>query len=485
MEDPRDGLMLFGPLDEASAPYGVNCGVIGTKAGIRKFKAWVATTMGPVANLTGGVARPFFPGFETVFGIPWKPDRLSPIAVPEDELTRYLHAQDGHVRVFNTVDCYASRIVASQRDCDTAPSLWFVVVPDDVYKYCRPTSRVEKGQISIRRVISGPRARRLIREPALFDEMNREAEAYRFEAHFRNQLKAKLLPHGIATQVVRESTLAPDEYVDSRGKPIRDLSRILGHVAWTLSTATYYKVGGRPWKLADVRDGVCYLGLVFKIQDPARSPKNACCAAQMFLDSGDGVVFRGALGPWYNPKRGEFHLHRRQARELVELAITAYRKANNERVPHELFIHGRTRFDNEEWAGFCEGVDDRTALVGVVIRPTSSPKLYRAGEYPVLRGLAWIFSDQLAFLWTNGYVPRLQTSTALEVPNPLRIEICKGNADIHTVMSDILSLTKLNYNSCIYADGIPVTLRFADAVGEILTAAPPDSTPPLSFRYYI
>lgn len=51
---------------------------------------------------------------------------------------------------------------------------------------------------------------------------------------------------------------------------------------------------------------------------------------------------------------------------------------------------------------------------------------------------------------------------------------------------DVLSLTKLNYNTCIYGDGLPVTLRFADQIGEILTAGPMDSDlPPLPFRYYI
>jgi hypothetical protein len=54
-------------------------------------------------------------------------------------------------------------------------------------------------------------------------------------------------------------------------------------------------------------------------------------------------------------------------------------------------------------------------------------------------------------------------------------------------MTDILALTKLNYNACIYADGKPVTLRFADKVGDILTSAPLDKkeAPPLSFKYYI
>ena len=53
-------------------------------------------------------------------------------------------------------------------------------------------------------------------------------------------------------------------------------------------------------------------------------------------------------------------------------------------------------------------------------------------------------------------------------------------------MADVLALTKLDYNTRIYGDGVPVTLRFADAVGEILTAAPRrNELPPLPFRYYI
>jgi len=65
------------------------------------------------------------------------------------------------------------------------------------------------------------------------------------------------------------------------------------------------------------------------------------------------------------------------------------------------------------------------------------------------------------------------------------VEISRGSADLQTVMADVLSLTKLNFNACIYGDGLPVTLRFADAVGEILTARPEFDLPPLPFRHYI
>lgn len=86
-------------------------------------------------------------------------------------------------------------------------------------------------------------------------------------------------------------------------------------------TAAFYKTGGRPWKIASIRDGVCYIGLVFKQDERSGDPKAACCAAQMFLDSGDGHLPKGDVGPWYNPDRGDFHLKYKAARELVETAV--------------------------------------------------------------------------------------------------------------------------------------------------------------------
>lgn len=102
-----------------------------------------------------------------------------------------------------------------------------------------------------------------------------------------------------------------------------------------------------------------------------------------------------------------------------------------------------------------------------------------------MRGNAYVIDNRSAYLWTVGFVPKIQSALSMEVPNPLFIEINKGEADINQVLKDIMALTKLNYNACIYADGEPVTLRFADKIGEILTASTEIKTPPLAFKYYI
>ena len=127
----------------------------------------------------------------------------------------------------------------------------------------------------------------------------------------------------------------------------------------------------------------------------------------------------------------------------------------------------------------------KSKIVGVRIRDNSAFKLYRDFSYCVPRGTALVVTDTFAYLWTNGYIPRIQTQKGLETPNPLSVEITRGNEDIQTVCKDILALTKLNYNACIFSDGSPVTLKFADSIGEVLTAGRTVKSDVLPFKHYV
>ena len=89
------------------------------------------------------------------------------------------------------------------------------------------------------------------------------------------------------------------------------------------------------------------------------------------------------------------------------------------------------------------------------------------------------------FLWTPGYVPRLDTYLGSDTPNPLYVSVCRGNAKIETVLADVLSLTKINFNTCLFNDRKPVTIRFADEIGDILISAPVCAEQRLPFKFYI
>lgn len=74
--------------------------------------------------------------------------------------------------------------------------------------------------------------------------------------------------------------------------------------------------------------------------------------------------------------------------------------------PAELFIHGQTYFDEEEWNAFEEAAPPETNVVGVRIRQTQGEtKLFRDGDYPVLRGTTMILNDRNALLWDDWVRP--------------------------------------------------------------------------------
>ena len=486
MTDPREGLTLFGPLDE-SRPPGITMGVAGTPEGIQRAVKFVKSLQSTVHPTEAKRNRPFYPGFESVFGIPWNHVPYQLATINAQTLHRAAHEADRHQRVYDTATLYADAILEQGRESDSSVSLWLVVVPPYVWKNCRPNQSIPKTMRTRgKQAIGQAEARRRDSEPMFdFEEWKGDDEAYKFDPDFRNQLKYRLLEKGIPTQIVREDTIAWREFTNDRGRPKRDLSVLESQIAWNLSSAVFYKAGGKPWNLGNVRKGVCYIGLVFKQLDRQKDERTACCAAQMFLNSGDGVVFKGDVGPWYNPKRGDYHLDRKAAFELVTTALNSYRIASQHEPPKELFIHGRTFFSDDEWTGFKEAGGKDTKVVGVRISKDNYFRLYHSSDNPVMRGTALIRSESKAVLCTKGWVPRLQTFPGSEVPVPLSVEVIRGDADIRLVLRDILALTKLNYNACSFADGMPVTLRFADAVGEILAAGEHRATPPLSFKFYI
>jgi hypothetical protein len=488
LESPKDGLFLFGPEQgRLKQTATLRIGVIGTNKGIAYFKEWIARVRGfiPGKESSSAQHRPFL-GFTAVYGLELSDTPVCEIVVRDEQIDEALLIADRHVAIFKTVEVFADPIKRYIDEEESVVDVWFIVIPEKVFLYGRPKSVVPVAM----RVDSDVRmdkklAKELVNEPSLFAEDNEAAEPYLYEVNFHNQLKARLLegPNRVVAQIVRETVVAPGAFLKSNGMPLRPIQDP-ATVAWNLCTTAYFKSGRRPWRLARVRDKVCYVGLVFKrlLNDVEGS---ACCGAQMFLDSGDGLVFKGAVGPWRSANQREYHVSREGARTLLSTVIEAYR-AKEGHYPSELFIHGQTAFNDDEWHGFSDAVPAETNLVGVRIRSSQSIKLFRPGTHPILRGSALRISGRAGFLWTRGFVPYLQTYPGRETPNPLRIDLLRGDADLLTVMSDVMALTKLNFNACIYGDGLPVTLRFASAVGEILTAGPtPENQSPLPFKHYI
>lgn len=505
VDDPREGLLLFGPVSFERNPNQIRIGVIGTKEGLRLFDKWSEFFQNPVStsNPSDGRREVAFPGFEAVFGAAWPLIPTFAALVSRTDLLNAIRMRDRYQAVYKSVDLIVDKIIASTIDEDINVDIWYVVIPDEVYQYGRPRSRVPKA-ISVAPIsnLNKRIARKFAgNSPSLFPEDNAEAVIYQHHADFHHQLKARLLQHRAVTQIVRESSIAEsiqsnepslDAAAPNDIKEDDENTTLAGgrrmqdavNVAWNLATTSFFKAGGRPWKVATARPGVCYIGLIFK-KDELSGGNHACCGAQMFLDSGEGLVFKGAMGPWYSNDLRQFHLSGDESERLMRKALNSYREIYKV-SPREVFVHGRTRFSRDELEGFAAAADASTSVTGVRITRTSDFKLFSLGDRPVKRGTTLKLTDRVGLVWTSGFVDRLNTYEGRETPNPLRVEIC-GNSpvELDIVLNDVMTLTKMNFNSSVYADGYPVTMRFADAIGDVLMATQEKDVPPLPFRYYI
>ncbi len=353
LADPKDGLFLFGPLVDVRKPSEMRVGVIGTTGGIARYSRWVATINKPIqAGVAGAQTQVAFPGFELVFRTRWPVQPMATISIADKELARTVRIADRNERVFKTVDLFDIAIRKYLREEGAAPALWFVVIPEDVHRYCRPLASVPLGErVQSMAVLPARVTRKFLVTPSMFPEHNAAAAVQQYEVDFHNQLKARLLDRGVVLQIVRETTLTPHDFQEAGRKP-RGLQDPAS-VAWNLGTTVFYKADGRPWMPTDVRKGVCYIGLVFKRLHTGDS-RNACCGAQMFLGTGDGVVFKGAVGPWYSEETGECHLSKDSAAAIARMVVESYVQRHDQQFPSELFIHAQHRFNDDEWEGFQE-----------------------------------------------------------------------------------------------------------------------------------
>ena len=497
-EDPHDGLALFGAYDARSslAPHVV----IGTPNGLRLWAGWSAALNAPAA--CGDVNRhrpwPPFPGFDVCFGTPW-PDATKTYVLDARELSHDAQRADRHDRTYAVVNQYLQHAWTIAQ-LDETPAVVVCVVPDEVYQYCRPqqyvptpsdTRRTKEHEKYLREALKERESGqlRMFEEDDPYRASDPALERFEMSPDFRRQLKARMMQEGLPVQIIKESTLDFDERVRDGLPGVNPLSDRL----WNFSVGIFYKCGRKPWHLDSARDGVCYIGLAYKRADGGSA---ACCAAQLFLDSGDGLVFVGDFGPWYSEEKHEFHLNKASATALLAGALRTY-EAQEGRPLKEIFIHARSGLDDDEFAGFRAACPEGVNLVGIrvrrdrlgprLFRHDNHPNIARRGMYPVLRGTLWERSPRYGLLFTTGFKQRLAAYDGWELPVPLDIRIQHGEASIERVAKDILALTKVNYNACQLGESEPITVKYSDRVGEVLLSNPrlPRERWHHNFKFYI
>jgi len=303
---------------------------------------------------------------------------------------------------------------------------------------------------------------------------------------FRGMLKAKAMSLSFPIQIIWEDVL--DESVSIPRKVKETSQRKMQDQAdrsWNLMSTLYYKGSGRiPWRRKSQEGELtaCYIGVSFYRE--AGGQQLFTSAAHMFDERGRGFILKGKRAQTESRGRHPYMMQD-DARDLIAGALSAY-KSHHRNYPARVIVLKTSRFREEEADGIFEALDAAgTELRDLVwVQESSSVKVLRDGNYPVMRG-TFVDLDGKGLLYTNGSIPYYGTYPGMYDPKPLLL--CpheKSDSTISQIALEVLSLTKINWNSTQINQKLPIPIRAARTVGEVLKYVEGDNASS-DYRRYI
>lgn len=298
-------------------------------------------------------------------------------------------------------------------------------------------------------------------------------------------LKAYAARHGQSTQFIREkTTISP--------QPCR--------VRWWLSLALYAKALRTPWRLDCLDDETAFVGIGYSIDSSAARGNHVLLGcSHLYNARGEGLQFR--LGRIENPIiRGKNPFMsvddaRRTGETIRQLFFDA-----KMRLPTRVVVHKRTLFTNDEQRGLLQGLEGvpNVELIEITIEESlrylaskmtnGKPEI---DKFPIPRGAVVLLDKTSALLWVHGVTPNAMNPSwkyyqgKRRIPTPLLIRRYRGQSDVTQVATEILGLSKMNWNTFDYYSRLPATLDSASAIAKVGTYLTGFGSAPYDYRLLI
>lgn len=464
-ERVKEGLTAFGPYSLRLGPrhpQQVRVGLVGPADPVSKARAFLNRMQESIPTLGDmQLQRPPFPGFESTFQSQLLLDESWSHTIPDDALARALELHPA--KAFRELlALWTAGLEQLRVHSDPPPDLILCAIPNEVLKHCH---RVRFADAPVKPT----------EQLGLFDEQADTIEAVTgpealLERDFRRALKASAMRIAAPIQIVTPNLFGPIP-----GRHDDPASR-----AWNLGIALFYKAGGAPWRVATPALDTLYIGISFHHRWHRGGHTVYAGLAQAFYPGSEGFALRGGEAE-KAPQELRLRLSEDESARLISDVLNHYRLRTS-RDPRRVVVHKTTAFDEGERRGALRALDNVPEVEFVALR-TSAFRLLRQGDYPPRRGSLTTIGDRV-FLLTTGYQPNRKTYKGSHIPVPLDL-VLDRETDRERAASDIMALTKLNWNSAADHMAFPVTLAFAQKVGTIMAEVADDEEPQTRFSYYI
>ena len=488
-KDPRLGLKQFGPYfspsERGPSPSRVKLGIIGSGETITLTRQILDLVNREIRSTSSNRwLHPDFPGFTMNTRIKSEiinTDRWN-AKITQNEIDDAIRVKDVNERIAAASELFARKLQAIAMEDDPPQVVvcalpWVIEETCGTWKYTRGAKRPRFSELEKTVAELKAKNQKFLADWGLdISELKEPEPELEYDLH--NSLKGKAMKVGIPIQLLRESTTrAILDYPSTKFPAKQDPAEF----AWNFSTGLYYKALGKPWRLAKLTPGTCYVGIAFYRNKRNPNLNIETSMAQIFTHSGEGFVLRGT-DVVVDEITKEAHLTQTQSEGLMRDVLEKY-TLKAEGAPTRVVIHKTSQFSANEEAGFRKAIGSIPTDF-IAVRGGTFIRVLRVGDYPVLRGTVIQLTAREYLLFTGGYVPRLRTYPGHRVPEPIHI-VHKGDSDARNVCTEIMGLTKLNWNTTAFSTYRPITLEFADRVGDILAELPEGYPVQDHYRFYM
>ena len=280
-------------------------------------------------------------------------------------------------------------------------------------------------------------------------------------------IKAYAAQKRISTQFVREKTIE---------------SELHCQIMWALSLAIYVKAGRIPWTITGIQPETAFAGIGYSVTDGPNGKNIVVGCSHIYSSDGQGMKYKlSKVQDFTLDGKKNPYLSENEAYRLGLNIKDLFHKSFSE-MPKRVVIHKRTPFRKEEIKGLVESLSSNGIQSIELLEVTYEDNLkcfaLNQGNtdidgFPVRRGLCFPVNNNTMYLFTHGIAPsvisqiRKYFQGGKSIPLPLKIVRHYGNCDISLLATEILGLSKMNWNSFNLYSKLPCTIESSNEIARI------------------
>lgn len=287
----------------------------------------------------------------------------------------------------------------------------------------------------------------------------------KFDLH--DYVKAYAAQKNIATQFVREKTIISDMNCQ---------------IMWALSLAIYVKSSRIPWVVSGINNDTAFAGIGYCLNRTESGSSVVVGCSHIYSADGQGMKYKlSKIDDYKFDRKKNPYLSEDEAYRLGLNIKELFYKSFSE-MPNRVVIHKRTPFRRDEIKGLTTslssaGIKDIDLLEITLEDDLKCFEFARAmnaiDDFPVHRGLCFPLNDNTMYLYTHGIAPSVRNPSfkyiqgGKTIPQPLKIVKHYGNGTIAQVATEILGLSKMNWNSFGLYSKLPCTIDSSNEIARI------------------